>query len=182
MWFQASHLTSLDIVSKILWFLACFPLYICLSNAKEATWHCSTGHEAFKLTFSLNQQKRLVMTLMKEPKRVKCEKATASLLVDRIFFPLMWNPGNSLFKKEEGERITWRISKYKPFVKLSIWKHTWSLNIRLKLVGNPPQQDWVIRWLLCLVCSYAKKGSSRLPSCVHFVATMGSTYNIIQSP
>ena len=42
------------------------------------------------------------MTIVKWPERVKQEKATAVLLVDRIFFSLIWDPGNStLFIKNE---------------------------------------------------------------------------------
>lgn len=53
---------------------------------KKLTWDCSTGHQVFKLAV-LIQQKKLVTTIMKWPDRVKCEKATANLFVDGIFFP-----------------------------------------------------------------------------------------------
>lgn len=54
---------------------------------KKLRWDCCTGQQVFKLAFVLVQQKRLVMTIMKWPDRMKCEKATASLLVEGIVFP-----------------------------------------------------------------------------------------------
>ena len=57
-------------------------------------------------------QKRLVVTITECLERVKCEKVTASLLVDRIFFPLIGDPGNlALLKKKKGKRIIWRITR-----------------------------------------------------------------------
>lgn len=62
--------------------------------------------------FFFFSQKRLVVTITEWLERVKCEKVTASLLVDRIFFPLIGDPGNlALLKKKEGKRIIWRITR-----------------------------------------------------------------------